>query len=142
MDNESNSRSSKPGPELECHDRDSIFDDVEIDSGAELNRIIDKIRTALLDPEFDKDKLRELWTEYALQTEKRIEQITDQTEYAEAQISAIIYKALLFRDAGNMFRYLEELYAAEDYAYNAGIDDIYQRISEQIILVTDHVVSD
>ncbi len=142
MGNESIGGSSKPGPELEGHDRDSIFKDVEMYSDVELNRIICEIKTALLDPEFDKDRLRELWTEYALQTEKRVEQFLDPIEYAKAQISAILYKALLFRDAGNMSRYLEELYAAEDYAYNAGIDDIYQRISEQIILVTDHVVSD
>lgn len=139
MSNESISGTNPFRTEPGMQDDDPIFDDAEIDSGAEINRIISEIRTALLDPEFDKDKLRELWIQYARQTEKRVEQFLDPIEYAKAQISAILYKAMIFREAGDLFRCLEELYDAEDYALGAGFEDIHQQISEQIDLITDEL---
>lgn len=139
MNNESISGSNASRSELELQGHDPIFNILAIDSDAELNGIVDKIKIALLDSEFDKDKLRELWIQYARQTEKRVEQFLDPIEYAKAQISAILYKAMIFREAGDLFRCLEELYDAEDYALGAGFEDIHQQISEQIDLITDEL---
>lgn len=139
MNNELAGASNQIGSESELPDLDPFFGTLEIDLGAKLNRITNEIRTALLDPSFDRDELKLLWVEYALHTEKIIEQFLDPIEYANAQIAAILHKATIFRDAGDTSRYLEELYDAQEYAFNAGIDDVYQKISDQINLVIDNL---
>lgn len=134
MNNERINESDQSGSEPERPNLDSLFDALELD--AELNSVIYEIRTALLDPKFDKNRLRRLWLEHALISERYVEQFLDPIEYTRAQLVVILHKAFIFRDVDDMPRFLEELYIAEEYAYNTGFEDIRQKISNQIDLVT------
>lgn len=98
---------------------------------------------ALVFEKSDEEMLRQAWIEYA----KVVESAVESRERAQAnphlhakmQIAAIIHKALLFRSAGHMLRYLEELDTAEVYAYHAGFDEISLVLAGEIRTQVDQL---
>lgn len=103
---------------------------------AELIEATQAVIIGLQDPTTTEEQLRSAWSEYAGIVEGVVEAVdldhTNPKAYQRAQISALVDKALLFRTAGDMTRYLEELDHAEVYAFNGNLDDVVSLIGEEI----------
>jgi hypothetical protein len=84
----------------------------------------------------NREALQVAWVQYAEITESYIDSLEDTPETPDvrrkAQITAIIHKALLFEQAGNVLRYLEELDYAEEYAANSGFDEVSSALLAEI----------
>lgn len=84
----------------------------------------------------DTNELKRAWGEYADATEAFVDSIEEDVstpkQRSQAQISAILNKAFIFNSAGNELRYLEELDAAEVYAFNEGFDQVSELIQVEI----------
>jgi len=75
--------------------------------------------------------LRDVWTEYASLWERLIDAADPQLR-ARLQISSIVHKALIFREAGNIERYAQDLNEAGEYAYNMYLDEIATAIKVEL----------
>jgi hypothetical protein len=92
------------------------------------------ILEALSNNDLDPASRQEMWAEYA----KIGEQITDALDAqdiegrARTHIALIVHKAMIFRDADNLQRYLEELDDAEIYAASRHLDVIAESLRDEI----------
>ena len=92
------------------------------------------ILEALSNNDLDPASRQEMWAEYA----KIGERITDALDAqdiegrARTHIALIVHKATIFRDAGNLQRYLEELDDAEMYAASRHLDAIAESLRYEI----------
>ncbi len=91
--------------------------------------IVDYLKTNI---ETGKVQLRELWVEYAQRVEVFVDSIENPKARSEAQIAAIINKAIIFQLAGNVTRWLEELDSAEVYASNEGFTTVAVALDTEI----------
>lgn len=105
---------------------------LDIEISRELERTIDSLKQAIVDPEIDPEAVRSMWVEYALRFEALAEGTDSPEKYEKTQIAAIIYKALIFRDVGKGLRYLEELDKAEMLSANSGFVELSALISAEI----------
>lgn len=87
----------------------------------------------------DSGTLRSVWIEYASLCERIVDDKADANPYtrARSQITILVHKALIFRAAGDLQRYGEDLSDAEEYAYNMGFDEIAEVISVELNDLTD-----
>jgi len=87
---------------------------------AELREARQAILMALREEADDPARRREAWTEYDIIGEHMVDNADltgqDIASRAKAQLSLIIYKALIFREVGQVPRYIQELDHAETYA--------------------------
>jgi len=117
---------------------ESIIENSILYSHPELNDAKIAIIDGLTSPSIEPSQLRLAWIEYAKISEQIVESVINNPEapnaYEKAQIEAIIHKALIFKSAGNILRYLEELDCAEVYAYNInlGFDEISMILCQEI----------
>lgn len=134
MENPRNKKTDKPsfpftGPEFEPDQSELTAADNSIEAllpqldfyeTAELREARQAILMALREESDDPVRRRKVWTEYAIIGEHMVDD-ADQTGQniaprAKAQIALIIHKALIFREAGQVPRYIQELDCAETYA--------------------------
>lgn len=130
------SSSAEQTPELSFRDGSDLVERLGLPQTPELVEASEAIIAGLRDLTTAEPKLRAAWVEYARIVEAMVEAVDpDNTQleaYRRAQISALINKALVFRTVDNMTRYLEELDHAEEYAFNAKLDDVRALIGDEI----------
>ncbi|HMH70076.1 MAG TPA: hypothetical protein VK502_01655 [Candidatus Saccharimonadales bacterium] len=80
--------------------------------------------------------LQTVWSEYAAASEQIIDAKTpsngEPQARAQLQVAALVHKALIFRETGDMRRYCEELVDAEEYAFNAQLSEISEAIGAEL----------
>jgi len=80
--------------------------------------------------------IKTAWIEYDKISEKLTEETKsspgDNKPYTVAQIAAMLMRARIFKSAGNMIRYVEELDTAEILAFNKRLDEISIEIQRSI----------
>lgn|GEM_PF-4281507 len=113
----------------------TLLPGVEFEEPTELYEARMAILEALQIEDINPEILRSAWSEYATICEQYVdttEADDTHTTRAHRQITAILHKALIFHEAGDHQRYVDELIDAETYAYNMYFDDISQAISREI----------
>ena len=107
---------------------------IEFEESVEMNQarmvILDALAASHIQPELMKD----IWTEYADICEQSVDQASPEATpelRAKLQIAMLIHKALIFREAGDSTRYIEELADAKIYAHNAYLDDVTHAIDKE-----------
>lgn len=136
---------SQPNPEhrsrSESHENDILtFTDkfrdllpgVEFDEPAEMLEARAAVLEALMRDSQNPDFLRSVWAEYANVCEQAVDNKAPGSAYpqtrAQLQVAALVHKALIFRESGDTQRYGEDLTDAEEYAFNAYLDEIAEII--------------
>lgn len=107
---------------------------VEFEEPAEMAEARMAILEALSGPDIGPDILRETWVEYAKLCEQIVDKNTDTSPQARAklQIAALVHKALIFRESGDLRRYGEDLADAEEYAIAAHLADLAEAIGKEL----------
>ncbi len=107
--------------------------------GVELEEPIEMLeaRTAVIEAlasNQNSDFLQSIWIEYTNICEQIVDSKTDTDPQSRAQlqIATLVHKALIFREAGDMQRYSEDLNDAEDYAFNMHFDEIAEAIRTEL----------
>lgn len=112
------------------------FKDLLPDMGFEEPTDMLEARTAVLEAltNNDPELLRSVWVEYASVCEQAVDKETDTDPQirAQLQIAALVHKALIFREIGDMQRYGEDLSDAEEYAWNMHFDKIAEAITAEL----------
>ncbi len=108
---------------------------IDVQLSPELLQIINDLKATLAETSANPDKIKQLWTEYALQFEALAEQEPNGDKYATIQIAAILQKALIFRNVGNTLRYATELDSADIYALNTGLNELSDVLGNEIELL-------
>ena len=107
---------------------------VEFEEPNELLEARTSVLEALARKDQRSDLIQSVWIEYA----KVCEQVVDSKAEAgpqiraQLQIAMLVHKALIFREAGDIQRYGEDLSAAEDYAFNMYFDGIAETIGAEL----------
>ncbi|MDN5274673.1 MAG: hypothetical protein JWP06_574 [Candidatus Saccharibacteria bacterium] len=116
---------------------------VAFEESAEMRDARTAILEALNGPNQDPEFLRSVWIEYAKVCEEAVDQKTPTfAEEADSkirawirmqlQIASFVHKALIFREAGNLRRYGQELTIAEEYALTKHIDEVAMAIGTEL----------
>jgi len=99
---------------------EALLPQLDFYESSELREARQAILVALREVSDNPARRREAWTEYAIIGEHIVDDADltgqDIASRAKAQLSLIIYKALIFREAGQVPRYIQELDHAETYA--------------------------
>lgn len=146
----------QPGPEHEPDTRsheneEPTFSDkfrellpgVAFEESAEMRDARTAILEALKGPNQDPAFLRSVWIEYAKVCEETVDQKTptaaDEADSKirawirmQLQIASLVHKALIFREAGDLRRYGQELTVTEDYALTKHIDEVARVIGAEL----------
>lgn len=111
----------------------NLLPGVEFEESTELHEARTVLVEALRETQ-DSSALGLAWTEYSRIAEQIVDGKTDADTKgrAELQIAAIVHKALLFREVGDMERYADYLSGAEEYAYNMFFDELATVIGTEI----------
>lgn len=93
----------------------------------ELTEAGQAIITGLTSETTTAETMHKAWEEYANLMEQAVESVPNSeqsvSQAAKWKTGAILHKALLFRDAGHLPRYLEELSQASDSAFHNRLED-------------------
>ena len=115
----------------------NLLPGVEFEESTELHEARTVIVEALQEAQ-NPATLELAWTEYSRITEQVVDSKTDADAKARAklQIAAMVHKALLFREAGDVERCADYLSGAEEYAYNMYFDEMAAVIGAEIDTLT------
>jgi len=115
----------------------NLLPGIEFEESAELHEARTVIVEALRETQ-DSSALGLAWTEYSRIAEQVVDSKTDADSKgrAELQIAAMVHKALLFREAGDVERCADYLSGAEEYAYNMYFDEMAAVIGAEIDALT------
>lgn len=99
---------------------ETLLPQLDFYESSELREARQAVLIALREEADDPARRREAWTEYAIVSEHMVDDADltgqDIASRAKAQIALIIHKALIFREADQVARYIQELDHAETYA--------------------------
>jgi hypothetical protein len=123
---------SGESPELPVRDVAELVEQLDFRPSPELTEASQAVIAGLRDGVTAESQLSLAWGEYARISEEIVEEALDPKQYTRWQIGALIHKALLFRAANIMIRYLEELDHAEVYALNIGLEDVSAVLTREI----------
>ena len=131
-------------PKPEAHksfDRDfstvlrELLPDFTFEETSEMFEARVAIREALKSHDSNSDLIRLMWAEYADICEAMVDdhiQTEGEDQRAQLQIGITLHKGLIFRNAGNIQRYIEELIVAEEYAFQSNLDEIATAIGAEL----------
>lgn len=116
---------------------------LDFPASPELSEVRGILLELLKNPTADTQSLQSAWEAFS----NAIESISENPEleqhaHTKLQIGAIVYKALLFKEAGNNIRYAQELDDAELYAFNAGILEISVPLNTELEAVAETLPHD
>lgn len=114
---------------------------VEFEEPSEILEARIAILEALTRGDQNPDFLKSVWIEYTKVCEHVVDNKTldgtDPHTRSKLQVATLVHKALIFRKSGDIQRYSEELTDAEEYAFNARLDEIADAIGRELDNLTD-----
>ena len=109
---------------------------IEFEESAEMLEARMAVSKALEERSQDADFLRAIWSEYAKICEQTVDSKTpsdaNPKARAKLQIAVLVHKALIFREAGNIRRYGDDLSDAGEYAYAKYLDGVAEIINIEL----------
>lgn len=113
-----------------------LLPDIEFEESAEILEARMAVLEALTGSDQNPDFLRSVWIEYTMICERAVDDATpsdaDPQMRAKPQIAALVHKALIFREIGNVQRYGEDLTDAEEYALAKGLCEVAEAIGAEL----------
>jgi len=103
---------------------DELIDALESAASDELNHYSHVLVELLSDEHSDPTVVQQAWANYSDELARIVEVVTEPAEYAKMQLAALLYKSIIFRNAGMNFRYIEELQDAEIFAQHQTVTDL------------------
>ncbi len=112
---------------------------VEFEESVEMFEARTAVLEALAKNDQNPELLRSVWVEYANVCEQTVDSKTgtDPQLRAQLQIAAIVHKALIFREVGDLQRYCEDLGDAEEYALGMHFNEIAEAIGVELDKLAD-----
>jgi hypothetical protein len=127
-----------PKPEGDPSSPEPLIELLEFPKSPELAEARQAVLDLLKDPTTAPETLSTAWIAFADAIELIVEKPElDQHTHTKLQIGAIVYKALIFKDAGNPLRYVQELDDAELYAFNIKLLEISVPLQAEIDTVIE-----
>lgn len=107
---------------------------INFEESAEMREARLAIVEALARKDPGPDFIKSVWVEYAKICEQTVDSKTEMNPqfHAQLQIATLVHKALIFREAGNIQRYGEDLSDAEEYAFNANLSKPAEAIGAEL----------
>ena len=107
---------------------------MEFEEPTELLEARTAVAEALISKGQGSDIIQSVWIEYAKICEQIVDDMAETSpQYrAQLQIATLVHKALIFREAKDMWRYSEALNDAREYAYNMYLDGIVDAIDAEL----------
>lgn len=109
---------------------------VEFEESDELQEARAAILEALQRDDQDPDLLRSVWAEYAIILEQVVDDKAPRGTIHQIsgplEIAALVHKALIYREIGDIPRYGEDLTVAEEYALERDYDEIATALGAEL----------
>ncbi|MBC7868652.1 hypothetical protein H7X69_00530 [Candidatus Saccharibacteria bacterium] len=120
---------------------EALLPQLDFHATSELTEARQAVLAALSEQTADSSRLQAAWTEYAIISEQIVDNIEITPQDIEArekiQLAFLIHKALIFREAQQIPRYVEELDYAETYADAKGFYDVASSLERQLDVATN-----
>jgi len=102
----------------------------------DLDRVNAVIESMLSNDSTDPAELKEAWAVRAVLAEEFVGSLEPTSENptlrARVQFDIMVDKAILFEKTGDQLRYLEDLDAAEEFAYNENLIEVTESLTEEL----------
>lgn len=113
-----------------------LLPNIEFEETAEMHEARMAILEAARRYDQGSDSLRSVWIEYAVLCEQEVDRRASTTNNStfrmQLQIASLVHKALIYREAGDRQRYLDELAGAKEYAFHEYLDEISEAIDMEL----------